>query len=167
VTTSPEVPEPTDILDTAEAGGRAIRGGALRAAGYVVATLLALVSVPLLVRHLGVAGFGRYTTVVSLVAVVAGVTEAGLGSVALREYAALDPVARRPFMRDVLGARIMLTSAGVVAALAFAIVAGYPSDMVLGTLFAGLGLVLGVVQATYTVPLAAGLRLGWVTAARW
>jgi O-antigen/teichoic acid export membrane protein len=52
----------------------------------------------------------------------------------------------------------------VVAALAFAIVAGYPSDMVLGTLFAGLGLVLGVVQATYTVPLAAGLRLGWVTA---
>jgi O-antigen/teichoic acid export membrane protein len=71
--------------------------------------------------------------------------------------------ARMHFMRDVLGARLVLTGAGVAAALAFAVLAGYPADMVIGTLLAGIGLVIAVVQGTYVVPLAVGLRLGWVT----
>jgi O-antigen/teichoic acid export membrane protein len=154
---------PTDVLDSAEAGGRAIRGGTLRVAGYVAGTLVTLVSVPLLVRHLGVADFGRYVTVVSLVAIVAGVTEGGLGAVAVREYAALTGRERGGFMRDVLGARIVLTLLGVVGAVLFAVAAGYGSDMVLGTALAGLGLVVAVVQGTHIVPLVAGLRLGWIT----
>jgi O-antigen/teichoic acid export membrane protein len=101
--------------------------------------------------------------VVSLVAVVAGVTEAGLGSVAVREYAALPLDERRRFMRNILGTRIVLTSAGVAAALVFAVLAAYASDMVVGTALAGLGLLLGVVQGTYMVPWGAGLRLGWMT----
>jgi O-antigen/teichoic acid export membrane protein len=163
VATPPSTREPTDILDTAEAGGRAIRGGGLRAAGYVAGTVLSLISVPLVVRHLGLADFGRYTTVVSLVAVVAGVTEAGIGAVAVREYAALAPGERRRFMRDILGARIVLTSAGAAGALVFAVLAGYASDMVAGTALAGLGLLLAVIQGTYMVPWGAGLRLGWMT----
>jgi O-antigen/teichoic acid export membrane protein len=159
-----EVAEAGDILDTGEAGGRAIRGGGMRVAGYVAGALLTLVSVPLLVRHLGVADFGRYTTVVSLVAIVAGVTEAGIGSVAVREYAAMKGQERWRFMRDILGARIVLTSAGVAAALAFAAIAGYASDMVVGTLAAGLGLLVGIVQGAYMVPLGAYLRLGTLTA---
>jgi O-antigen/teichoic acid export membrane protein len=160
---APEEVDPGDILDTAEAGGRAIRGGSLRIGGYVAGTLVTLVSVPLLVRHLGVDDFGRYVTVLSLIAIVAGVTDAGLGSVAVREYSALEPARRRAFMRDVLGARVVLTFLGVLVALAFALVAGYGRDMVLGTAVAGAGLVVGVAQATYTVPLLSGLRLGWVT----
>ena len=35
-----------DILDTAEAGGRAIRGGSLRVAGYVAGNALTQLSVP-------------------------------------------------------------------------------------------------------------------------
>lgn len=152
-----------DILDSAEAGGKAIRGGSIRVAGYVAGALVTLLSVPLLVRHLGVVDFGRYSTVVSLIAIVAGVTEAGLGSVAVREYAARAGADRAQFMRDVLGARIVLTLAGVVGGVAFAVVAGYGGDLVLGTALAGAGLLVGIVQATYLVPLSAGLRLGWVT----
>jgi O-antigen/teichoic acid export membrane protein len=152
-----------DILDTAEAGGRAIRGGSLRVAGYVAGAAVTLLSVPLLVRHLGVVDFGRYSTVVSLIAIVAGVTEAGLGSVAVREYAVLEGSRRDQFMRDVLGARVVLTGIGVLGGIAFAAVAGYGSDLVLGAALAGVGLMVGVVQGTYLVPLSAGLRLGLVT----
>lgn len=152
-----------DILDTAEAGGRAIRGASLRVTGYVAGAAVTLISVPLLVRHLGVVDFGRYSTVVSLIAIVGGVTEAGLGSVAVREYAVLAGERRDQFMRDVLGARAVLTGVGVLGGVAFAAAAGYGSSLVLGAALAGLGLMVGVVQGTYLVPLAAGLRLGLVT----
>src|SRR4051794_21006770 len=154
----------TDILDSAEAGGRAIRGGTMRVAGYVAGTLLTLVSVPLLVRHLGVADFGRYVTVVSLVAIVAGVTEGGLSAVAVREYAALSGNRRAAFMRDILGARLGLTLVRCVGAVAFSLAAGYDGEMVLGTALAGLGLAVTVTQGTYIVPLAAGLRVAWIAA---
>jgi O-antigen/teichoic acid export membrane protein len=163
VAARPETGEPTDILDTGRAGGLAIRGSAMRAGGYLAGALVTLISVPLLVRHLGVEDFGRYSTVISLVAIVAGVTEGGLGAVSVREYAALDGSARYQFMRDVLGARIALTSVGLAGALVFAIAADYASDLVLGTLLAGVGLLIGVIQGTYFTPLAAGLRLGWIT----
>lgn len=161
--TPPEARDPTDILDTGAAGGQAIRGSVLRAGGFLAGALVTLASAPLLFRHLGVVDFGRYVTVLSLVAIVAGVTEAGLGAVTVREYAALRGAARDRFMRTVLGARIVLTFGGAVLAVGFAVVAGYDSDLVLGTALASLGLVIGVVQATWMTPLAAGLRLGWVT----
>ena len=156
-------PDGTDILDTAEAGGRAIRGGTLRTFGYVAGSVVTLLSVPLLVRHLGVVDFGRYTTVVSLVAIVAGVTEAGLGAVAVREYSTLAGADRVVFMRNVLGARIALTTAGVAGGVLFAVVAGYGPELVLGAVLAGLGLLVAVVQSTYLVPLNAALRVGTVT----
>jgi O-antigen/teichoic acid export membrane protein len=154
--------EAPDVLDTPHAGGLAIRGGLLRIMAYVGGTLVALVSVPLLVRHLGVEEFGRYITVVSLIAIVAGVTEGGLSSVAVREYAALGGSRRRVFMRDILGARVALTTAGLIGALAFAQLAAYRRDMVVGAALAGVGLLLAVVQSTYVVPLTARLRMGWI-----
>lgn len=159
----PEARDPTDILDTGAAGGQAIRGSVLRVGGFLAGALVTLASAPLLFRHLGVVDFGRYVTVLSLVAIVAGVTDAGLGAVTVREYAALRGAARDAFMRTVLGARIVLTLGGAVLAVGFALVAGYESDLVLGTTLASIGLVLAVVQATWMVPLTAGLRLGWVT----
>jgi O-antigen/teichoic acid export membrane protein len=153
-----------DVLDTGEAGGQAIRGGALRAASHVAVTLLALVSVPLLVRHLGLVEFGRYFTVVSLIGLVGGVTDVGLGAVVLREYTVRTGADREAFMRSVLGARLVLASAGVAAAVLFAFIAGYSGALVLGTALAGVGLLLGIAQHTYAVPLAAGLLLGRFTA---
>ncbi|MDQ3723756.1 MAG: flippase [Actinomycetota bacterium] len=153
----------SDVLDTPDAGPRAIRGSATRAGGYVAGALLGVISAPLLVRHLGVADFGRYFTIVSLMALVAGVTDVGLGAVALREYSQRAGAARDEFMRTILGARIVLTVAGVVVATGFAAVAGYEAELVLGAALSGIGVLLAVVAHTFAVSLTAQLRAGWLT----
>jgi O-antigen/teichoic acid export membrane protein len=165
VTADPATPErvPEDVLDTGAAGGLAIRGGALRVTGYLLGALLSLASAPLLVRHLGLEDFGRYYTAVSLVALVAGVTDVGLATVAMREYSVRRGADRDRLMRAVLGARLVLTSLGVLVAGAFAAVAGYGSELVVGTLVAGAGLVIAVSQSTLVVPLATRMRVGTIT----
>jgi len=152
-----------NLLDSPEAGGVAIRGSAIRGVGYAVTVLLSLVSAPLLTRHLGVVGFGRYTQVASLIALVGAVTEAGLGILAVREYVVLTQEGRQELVRNLLGLRLALTLGGVVVAAAFAALAGYGGDLVLGTVAAGAGLVAYVTQNAYAAPLAADLRLGWMT----
>lgn len=163
--TPAEAPDPTQVLDTSEAGGKAIRGSALRAGGYAISALLTLASAPLLFRHLGVIEFGRYTTVFSLVAIVAGITEAGLGVVAMREYIVRTGEERERFMRTVLGARLLLSVGGLSAACGFAALSGYGADLVLGTALAGIGMIIAVYQGTLMIPYGAGLRYGWITLA--
>ncbi|MDP9400889.1 MAG: hypothetical protein M3P39_08105, partial [Actinomycetota bacterium] len=153
-----------DVLDTAGAGGAAIRGGSLRVAGYALGVMLSVLSAAVLFRHLGIADGGRYVTVNTLVAVVAGVTDAGLVAVGVRELSVRRGAARRRLLASLLGLRLVLTLLGVAGVLAFAALAGYPEVLVLGTLLAGAGLLLQVVQATLTIPLLSALRLGWVTA---
>jgi hypothetical protein len=59
VASPPHPPETTgdpsdiDVLDTPEAGGKVIRGGALLSATYVLGMLLTAVSVPFMTRALG------------------------------------------------------------------------------------------------------------------
>jgi len=156
-------PPAADVLDTPEAGARAIRGSAVRTGGYVAGSLLALVSAPLLVRHLGVVDFGRYYTAISLVALVGGVTDIGLATVAVREYTARTGADRDAFMRQVLGARLLLSVVGVLGATGFAVLAGYGDELVIGTALAGAGLVITVVAHTFGVPLSVQLRMGWLT----
>jgi O-antigen/teichoic acid export membrane protein len=153
-----------DLLDTPGAGPAAIRGSLLRAAGYVAGVLLSLVSVPLLIRHLGFKEYGHYVTVISLVTIVQGVTDVGLGQIGVREYATRSALSRERLMRNLLGIRVVLTGVGVAGATVFADLAGYAHAVLLGTLLAGIGMVLTVLQGTFAVPLAARLQLGWVTA---
>jgi len=155
----------TDLLDTREAGGAALRGSVLRTGSYVLGILLSLISVRLLIVHLGVADFGRYATVVALVTIVSGFTEGGLNSVVLREFATLGAERRREMMASAIGIRLILTIVGVAFAVAFAAVAGYGSTLVLGTALAGIGLVLQLLQSTLSVTLQAQLRFGWVSVA--
>lgn len=154
--------EPADVLDSGEAGGQAIRMSGLRAVGYVLGALLTLAWLPFLFRHLGVVDFGRYVTVVALIALVGGITDAGLGAVAVREYVARRGRERDEVMRSALGARILLTGLGVVGATVFAWIAGYGAVLVLGTVLAGIAAILGVVQTMLAVPLSAELRYGWL-----
>jgi O-antigen/teichoic acid export membrane protein len=156
--------ERPDVLSSREAGGAAIRGGMLRVGGYVLGLLLALVSIPILTRHLGVDEFGRYVTVLSIIAVVGLIADAGLTVVGVREYAVRDDAGRSRLVRNLVSLRAIVAFAGVLGAGAFALAAGYPNAMVAGTLLAGAALVLTVVQLGYTVPLQADLRLGAVTA---
>jgi O-antigen/teichoic acid export membrane protein len=153
----------SDPLDTPQAGARALRGGSLRTVGYVVTILLSLVAVPLLIRHLGIAEYGRYVAIAAVVAVVAGLTEGGLNAIALRGYATTGGAERAHLMRDALGVRLVLTSIGALVAVGFAALAGYGGALVLGTALAAVGMLLQLVQGLLAVPLEAELRFGWVT----
>ncbi len=154
----------SDLLDTPSAGPAAIRGSAVRVIGYCLGLLLSLVSVPLLIHHLGFSEYGHYVLVISLVTIVQGVTDVGLGQIGVREFATRSGPQRDRLMRNLFGVRFSLTSAGVVLATAFAALAGYGHAVLFGTFLAGIGMVLTVAQGTFVIPLAAGLRLGWVTA---
>jgi O-antigen/teichoic acid export membrane protein len=153
----------TDVLRTGEAGGRVIRGGALRAAGYAAGIALGAATSVLLLRHLGVADFGRFGVVAALLGIVSAVTDAGLTAVGARELALRAPADRPALMRTLVGLRIVLTLAGVAAAVAFAALAGYPAVVVWGTALAGLGVLLVNTQATLLLPLSVELRYGGIT----
>ncbi len=156
-------PDPAaSVLDSTAAGGLIIRGGVIRLMSYVGVVALSLIPVVLLTRYLGPVKFGRYTTVISLVTVVATVTDAGISSLATREYAMLEGEEREARMRALLGLRVALTGIGLLAAVLFAVLAGYSAELLAGTVIASLATVAVVYQHTLTVPLAAELRLGTV-----
>jgi O-antigen/teichoic acid export membrane protein len=158
-----EVASTEDILSTAAAGPAAVRGGAFRVAGYAAGTLLGLLSASLLFRHLGVEDTGRYVTAVSLVAIVAALSDLGLSSVGIREISVAPPGARWQIARDLLGLRLVMTAVGgviVVAAAAFA----YSAELAAGVALAAVGLMLQATQDNFYVSLVVDLRLGVVSA---
>jgi O-antigen/teichoic acid export membrane protein len=152
-----------DLLDTPQAGPAAVRGGALRVAGYAAGVLITVVSAALLFRHLGVVDSGRYVTILALTSVVAGVTDIGLTTIGVRELAVRDAAGRRSLMSNLLGLRLVLTLAGAAVAVAFALAAGYDAAMVAGTALAGVAVTGLAVQSTLGISLLVGLRVGWVT----
>jgi O-antigen/teichoic acid export membrane protein len=153
-----------DILRSSEAGPLVIRGGAIRGLGYGVGVVLTAIASVFLLRYLGVVEFGRYVTVLSLIAIVSGVTDAGLTAVGARDLA-LRPMGkpRERLLANLLGLRLVLTPLGVLGAVMFAFIAGYDHTLVLGTLVAGAGLVLINAQATMMLPLSVGLQIGRLT----
>jgi O-antigen/teichoic acid export membrane protein len=156
-------PEGRDVLDSLQAGGRVIRGGAMRSLGYFLGLSIALISIPLLTRHLGVADFGRYVTVTSLVTIVLIIADAGLTTVGVREYAVRDERGRHLLMRNLLATRLIVAAAGALGAILFALAAGYDSALIAGVALGGIGLILTLAQQTYVIPLTAELRLGLAT----
>jgi O-antigen/teichoic acid export membrane protein len=166
MTRSPEVARAdAEYLDSPAASTAAVRGGALRVAGYLTGVALSIGSAALLFRYLGVADAGRYVTVISLIGIAQGLTDVGISALGVREMATLDAIARKEFLRTLLGLRLTMTVVGVAGAVIFAWLAGYASNLVLGTALAGAGLVVQNLQSTFAIPLASSLRLGWVAAA--
>jgi O-antigen/teichoic acid export membrane protein len=156
-------PEP-DVLDTGAAGGKAIRGGVLRTAAYVAVMLLSVVSVPFMIRHLGVVDYGRFITVSAIIFIIGSVTEAGLTNLGVREYSVLEREARAGMLGNLAGLRLALTAAGLVIALAFTAATGANASVVEGILLMGIGLLILLMQQTYTIPLQSELRFGWISA---
>lgn len=152
-----------DVLDTSEAGGLIIRGGAMRLFGYVATVGLSILSTALVTRHLRPAGFSHYTTILSLVGAVAIVTDAGMSSLGTQSYAVQSGAERDQLMRDLLGLRLALTTVGVLLSLVFALAAGYDVELLLATLVAGVATIGLVFQHTLSIPLMAMLRLGTVS----
>ncbi|HEU4977991.1 MAG TPA: polysaccharide biosynthesis C-terminal domain-containing protein [Solirubrobacteraceae bacterium] len=152
------------VLDAPDAGSAAARGGALRVGAYLLGTLLSVVAAALIFHHLGVADGGRYVTIVALVAMVGGLSDAGLSTIAVRELVARDARDRGAVMGAMLALRVALTLAGVAVAVLFALAAGYERAMVSGAAIAGGALLLQALQGTLAAELTADLRLGWVAA---
>jgi O-antigen/teichoic acid export membrane protein len=128
----------------------------------VIAILLGFVSVPLMTRHLGPEEYGRFVTVLSLIGIVSLLANGGIARVGIREYVAREPARRRTVLRSTLGLRLLLSSAAVILALAFA-AANYRPLLVLGTLLLGVAALLGDLRTVYVIPLMAALRLGTVS----
>jgi O-antigen/teichoic acid export membrane protein len=153
-----------DVLSGPDIADRVVRGGALRAVGFGVVNLLGIASSVVLLRHLGVSDFGRYGTVIALVAIVSGLADAGLNMTGSRELALLPRgPERRRLLGALLGVRLLLLVVAALAALAFAVVAGYDSEMLAGTALAATGALLVGAQSTLALPLVVNLRNGLVT----
>lgn len=132
-----------DILRTTAAGPRAVRGGAILTLSYSTGSLITALASIVVVRYLGIIEFGQYVTVMAIVAVVSGLSDAGLTVVGTRELAALPPgPERRAVLADLAGIRLAITPLAVAAAVGFAVIVGYPQEIVLGVLVAGAGLAL-------------------------
>jgi O-antigen/teichoic acid export membrane protein len=154
--------EPADVLGTSAAGPAAVRGGAMRLGGYLLGAVASAGSAALLFRHLGVDRTGRYVSVLTLVALVAGVSDLGLTAIGVRESAVRDPRERATMLSDLLGLRMSLTTIGVIVMVGVALV-GYPEVVVFGVMLGGFGLLLQTIQDNLSVPLVVALRLGVVT----
>jgi O-antigen/teichoic acid export membrane protein len=159
------VPSP-EPLRRDDVGLLVIRGGTLRGLGYGIGMALTAASSVLLLRHLGVADFGRFVTVTSLIAIVSALTDVGLTTIGGRDLA-LRPLGeeRRAFIASLMALRLVLTPLGVLAALAFALLVGYDHVLVVGVALAGIGLVLTTTQSTMALPLWVELKIGRLTSA--
>jgi O-antigen/teichoic acid export membrane protein len=154
---------PADVLSGPDVARHVVRGGYQRATGFVAVNLLTAAAAVLLLRHLGVADFGRYGTVLALLAIVQGVSDAGLSLTGSRELSIRTGEERRELLAHLLGLRILLTGAGVVIAVAFAALAGYGETLVLGTALAGIGVFILSAQAAMLLPLVVELQNGRLT----
>jgi O-antigen/teichoic acid export membrane protein len=158
------VPSESSALSGPDVGRRVVRGGAVRVVGFAASNLFAAAGAVVALRYLGVEEFGRYGTVMALVAIVQGITEAGLSVTGTREVSlAGTSEDRRGLLAHVVGLRIVLTGAGVLGAVGFGLLVGYDSELVLGTLIAGTGVFLISVQAAMLIPLSVDLRNGTLT----
>jgi O-antigen/teichoic acid export membrane protein len=153
-----------DLLRSPKAAGKVVRGAAVRGLGYGLSVFFVAAASVFLLRHLGVADFGRFATIMSLIAIVSGVTDAGLTAVGARDLPLRPRPGQPPLVANLLGLRLLVTPIGVLGAAAFALVAGYDDELVVGTLLAGAGLVLINAQATMMLPLQVELRIGRLTA---
>src|SRR3954468_19134070 len=112
-------------------GGKIVRGGVVRTAGYAIGTLTNVIASVFLLRYLGVAQFGAYVTVMSIVSIAGGIADGGLTAVGNRELALLQTVEERKTMVSKLfGMRLVITPIVVAFAVLFTVLAGYPSDLI-------------------------------------
>jgi O-antigen/teichoic acid export membrane protein len=132
----------------------------MRVAANLAGIGLGLATAALLLHHLGVEDSGRYVTVLSLVGIAVSVVENGLNATASNELARVEPGQRRALVADVIGQRLLVAPVALIALIGFAIVAGYPRQMVAGTALAGLGILTIAVANSLLVPLTVELRNG-------
>jgi O-antigen/teichoic acid export membrane protein len=148
-----------DVLSGDDVSRRVVRGGAVRFVGFGLVNVLGVVSALILLRYLGVVDYGRYGTVLALIAIASGLADAGMTVVGSRELALRAPgEERRRLVAMMVGLRLTLAFAFVAVAMGIALAAGYDDVMLAGVALAGLGAILLAAQVTISLPLAVELR---------
>ncbi len=147
-----------DVLTSSGAGGRVIRGSAMRIGANVAGLGLGLITATLLLRHLGVDDSGRYVTVLSLAGIAVSIVDNGLNATASAALARLEPAARRQLHANVISQRLLVAVVAWFCLLAFALIAGYPEEMVAGTMLAGGGVLVVAIANAFLIPLIVELR---------
>jgi O-antigen/teichoic acid export membrane protein len=147
-----------DVLTSAEAGGNVIRGSAMRVGGNAAGVVVGLGTAMLLLRHLGVAESGRYLTVMSLLAIASSITDSGLNITGSRSLALQKPDDRSKLLASLVAQRLLITPVVLLPFVLFAVLAGYPQRMVVGTVLAGSGLFIVSVTNAVLLRLTVELR---------
>jgi O-antigen/teichoic acid export membrane protein len=151
--------EAESVLTDAHVSRRVVRGGGVRFVGFGLINLMGALGSVVLLRYLGVVDYGRYGTVISLMAVASGIADAGLTVTGSRELALLAPGAeRRALLGSMLAIRIALSIAFMLVGLGIGFAAGYDDEMLVGIALVGVGSVLLAAQVTLLLPLAVKLR---------
>jgi O-antigen/teichoic acid export membrane protein len=147
-----------DVLRSAGAGKKVIHGSALRLGANLANLVFSLATATLLLRHLGVEESGRYVTVMSLVGIAVAIVDQGLNVSASKDLTMAARDERRILLANVVGQRIIVAAIAWVCLVAFALIAGYPHEMVVGAALAGFGILLVAVANSVLVPLTVDLR---------
>jgi O-antigen/teichoic acid export membrane protein len=152
-----------DVLSSTAAGPAAFRGATLRLISFVAGALFSVGAAALLFRYLGVIDTGRYTTAMSLGALIMGLSDLGLTGVGLRELSVLRGEQRSAFTRNLLGMRLACALVGALLVGLFAF-AAYGPLLGFGVLIVSGGVLIQNTQVILGLSLAVRLRLGWLSA---
>jgi O-antigen/teichoic acid export membrane protein len=147
-----------DVLTSSAAGGKVIRGSAMRVAANLAGLVLGLATATLLLRHLGVDDSGRYVTVLSLVGIAVSIVDTGLNVGASSDLAVRPRPERRLLLSNIVAQRLGVAAVALLLLVGFAVLAGYPEEMVAGTALAGTGVLLVAIANSFLVPLTVELR---------
>lgn len=140
---------PPENSAPAPTSGLAFSTGSLMVGRLVVAALSWSGTV-LVARTLGQEGFGQFTLVFGLLGMLSIVTDLGLGRVAVAGYAAAG-ADRATYAGSYILLRCVLGVVGYLAAVGWAVVAGYPDRVVAATAVAGLMIVFATPASAYDI----------------
>ncbi|MBM3673538.1 MAG: flippase [Actinobacteria bacterium] len=144
--------------------------GVLVVGRYVVAALAWVGSI-IVVRQLTLDQFGRLTTIFAVLGIVGFVADLRLSRIVLRDVISAEHDEAGRIVGSYVGLRLVIGLVSYVIAMAWVLVVGYPSDVVVGTAVAGLNLIVlsvafGIVllfeARLWLRPLAAGNVFGQV-----
>jgi O-antigen/teichoic acid export membrane protein len=135
-----------------------MRGGGVRVVVWCVSAVLSLVSLRLLVEHLGVAGFGRYVAVLAVVSMAVVGSDLGITALALRDWGALEPERRGGRMFALLRLRFATGAVAGGGAIGFAVLLGWPAQLVAGTAIASITIFAQVITDFALVALSGSLQ---------
>lgn len=155
---------PIADTDDQNLGRKILGGGIVRVAGFGLSTVFGIIAISIISREIGPAEFALFTTAMSLIAIATSFSDFGLLALGIREYAALDDAARERSLRALITMRFVFAAVASSGIVAFAVLAGYPRELVVGLAVAALGLTIMSLHQSFNVPLHALYKLNTLAA---